>query len=298
MIDSVKTILDELNFTLNSDDYTLVEFFKENGYCVIPKSDLVSENIDELRKIVDSLIKKESWRGGWEGKEEYMKYKKVFQSGTNRLGNLFNKDEVFRKLLCEENILKIAYAVLGDDIKIGALDMREPKKGAGSQDLHIDWIAKKSENEEMQNIVAFIFLDEANENNGPMRVVPKTHTMTGWIDENLKDRSSHPDEIFFNIAESSIVLMNANLWHSGTVNVSGNRRRVLFLDIRRREIPQLLNQKIYLDDITLEKLTDIEKYLLGVSENDTVFEDRVFTAGNVYRKQFNTTGSWVAQNTA
>ena len=288
MIDSVKTILDELNFTLNSDDYTLVEFFKENGYCVIPKSDLVSENIDELRKIVDSLIKKESWRGGWEGKEEYMKYKKVFQSGTNRLGNLFNKDKVFRKLLCEENILKIAYAILGDDVKIGALDMREPKKGAGSQDLHMDWIPKKTVNEKAQNIVAFIFLDEANENNGPMRVVPKTHKMTGWIDENLNDKSSHPDEIFLNLQESSIVLMDANLWHSGTLNVSGNRRRVLFLDIRRREIPQLLNQRIYLDETTQGKLTDIEKYLLGVGENDTIFEDRVHTAGNVYRKQFKT----------
>mgnify|MGYP000064733809 CR=1 FL=1 len=287
MIDSVKAILDELGYKINSEDTQLAKFFNENGYCVIPKSELITENINEYTKIIDLLLQKESWRGGWEGKEEYMKYKKVFQPGTNRLGNLFNKDKVFRKLLCEENILKIAYTVLGDDIKIGALDMREPKKGAGSQDLHIDWIAKKSENEETQNIVAFIFLDEANENNGPMRVVPKTHTMMGWIDENLKDKSSHPDEIFFNIAESSIVLMNANLWHSGTVNVSGNRRRVLFLDIRRREIPQLLNQKIYLDDITLEKLTDIEKYLLGVSENDTVFEDRVFTAGNVYRKQFN-----------
>ena len=288
MIDSVKTILDELNFTLNSDDYTLVEFFKENGYCVIPKSDLVSENIDELRKIVDSLIKKESWRGGWEGKEEYMKYKKVFQPGTNRLGNLFNKDELFRRLLCEKNILKIAYAILGDDVKIGALDMREPKKGTGSQDLHMDWIPKKTVNEKAQNIVAFIFLDEANENNGPMRVVPKTHKMTGWIDENLNDKSSHPDEIFLNLQESSIVLMDANLWHSGTLNVSGNRRRVLFLDIRRREIPQLLNQRIYLDETTQGKLTDIEKYLLGVGENDTIFEDRVHTAGNVYRKQFKT----------
>ncbi len=288
MIDSVKTILDELNFTLNSDDYTLVEFFKENGYCVIPKSDLVSENIDEFRKIVDSLIKKESWRGGWEGKEEYMKYKKVFQPGTNRLGNLFNKDELFRNLLCEKNILKIAYTILGDDVKIGALDMREPKKGTGLQDLHMDWIPKKTVNEKTQNIVAFIFLDEANENNGPLRVVPKTHKMTGWIDENLNDKSSHPDEIFLNLQESSIVLMDANLWHSGTLNVSGNRRRVLFLDIRRREMPQLLNQKIYLDEITQGNLTDIEKYLLGVGENDTIFEDRVHTVGNVYRKQFKT----------
>ena len=288
MIDSVKTILDELNFTLNSDDYTLVEFFKENGYCVIPKSDLVSENIDELRKIVDSLIKKESWRGGWEGKEEYMKYKKVFQPGTNRLGNLFNKDELFRRLLCEKNILKIAYAILGDDVKIGALDMREPKKGTGSQDLHMDWIPKKTVNEKAQNIVAFIFLDDANKNNGCMRVVPKTHRKTGWIEEHLKDKSSHPDEILLDVKKSSIVLMDANLWHSGTANISGNRRRVLYLDIRRRNTPQLLNQRIYLDEITQQKLTDIEKFLLGVGDNDMEFEDRVFTAGNVYRKQFKT----------
>ena len=108
MIDSAKTIFDKLSLRLNSDDHSLVEFFNENGYCVISKSDLVSENIDQFRKIIDSLIKKESWRGGWEGKEEYMKFKKFFQPGTNRLGNLFNKDELFRKLLCEENILKIA----------------------------------------------------------------------------------------------------------------------------------------------------------------------------------------------
>jgi hypothetical protein len=44
-----------------------------------------------------------------------------------------------------------------------------------------------------------------------------------------------------------------------------------------------------LDEITQKKLTDIEKFLLGVRNNDTIFEDRVFTAGNVYRKEFKTT---------
>ena len=74
---------------------------------------------------------------------------------------MFNKNELFLKLLSEKNILKVAYAILGDDIKIGALDMREPKKGAGLQDFHIDWIPKENENEKNQNIVAFIFLDDA-----------------------------------------------------------------------------------------------------------------------------------------
>jgi len=288
MIDSVKTILDELNFTLNSDDYTLVEFFKENGYCVIPKSDLLSENIDEYRRIIDSLLQKESWRGGWEGKEEYMKYQKDFQPGANRLGNLFNKHDLFLKLLTEKNILKIAYAILGDDIKVGALDMREPKKGCGLQDLHIDWIPKKSEDEKTQNIVAMCFLDDADENNGHLRIVPKTQKKTGWIEENQEQTSSHPDQMYLDVKKAAIVLMDANLWHSGTTNDNGKRRRVLFLDIRRREMPQLLNQRIYLDEITQKKLTGIQKFLLGLRDNDTAFKDRVFTAGTVYRKQFKT----------
>ena len=82
--------------------------------------------------------------------------------------------------------------------------------------------------------------------------------------------------------------MDANLWHSGTSNISGTRRRVLYMDIRRRDMAQLLNQRIYLDEITQEKLDDVEKYLLGVGNNDKIYEDRVHTAGNIYRKEFKT----------
>ena len=295
MSTSIKSILSELNYKLSNEDEHIAEIFKENGYCVIPKSDLVSENIEEFKRIVDSITKKESWRGGWEGKEEYMKYKKNFQIGATRLGNLFNKHELFLKLLTEKNILKVTYSILGDDIKIGALDMREPKKAAGLQDLHIDWVPKKNQNDPIENIICFIFLDAANKENGCIRVVPKTQKKIGWIEEHLQNKSSHPNEKILEAKESSIILMDANLWHSGTINVTGNRRRVLYLDIRRRKIPQLLNQKIYLDEKTQENLSDIEKFLLGVSDNDIIFEDRVFTAGNVYRKQFKTK-TFVKQN--
>ena len=289
MINSVKSILEKLGYEVNAEDRRLAEFLNENGYCVIPRSDILSENIDEYRRIIDSLLQKESWRGGWEGKEEYMKYKKDFQPGANRLGNLFNKHDLFLELLTEKNILKIAYVILGDDIKVGALDMREPKKGTGLQDLHIDWIPKKSEDIRTENLVAMLFLDDTDENNGHMRIVPKTHKKTGWIQENQDQTSSHPDQMYVDIKKTGIILMDANLWHSGTTNINGKRRRVLFLDIRRRETPQLLNQRIYLDEIMQKKLTDIQKFLLGLGDNDTIFEDRVHTAGNLYRKQFKTT---------
>ena len=225
-----------------------------------------------------------------------MKYKKDFQPGANRLANLFNKNDLFLKLLTEKNILKIACAILGDDIKVGGLDMREPKEGTGLQDLHIDWIPKKSEDEKTQNIVAMCFLDDADENNGHLRIVPKTQKKTGWIEENQEQTSSHPDQMYLDVKKAAIVLMDANLWHSGTTNVNGKRRRVLFLDIRRREMPQLLNQRIYLDEITQKKLTGIQKFLLGLRDNDTAFKDRVFTAGTVYRKQFKTNNFVKVQN--
>jgi ectoine hydroxylase-related dioxygenase (phytanoyl-CoA dioxygenase family) len=206
MIDSIKTILDKLDYKPNNEDKRLSEMFKENGYCVIPKSDFLSENIDEYRRIIDSLLQKESWRGGWEGKEEYMKYKKDFQPGANRLANLFNKNDLFLKLLTEKNILKTTCAILGDDIKVGGLDMREPKEGTGLQDLHIDWIPKKSEDEKAQNIVAMCFLDDADENNGHLRIVPKTHKKTGWIEENQDQTLSHPDQMCQDVKKSGIVL--------------------------------------------------------------------------------------------
>ena len=192
-----------------------------------------------------------------------MKYKKNFQPGAYRLGNLLNKHELFRKIITDKDILNICFQILGDDVKIGGLDMREPKKGTGQQDLHIDWVPKKKI-EITENVVAMIFLDDSNEGNGHLRVVPKTHKIKGWIEENTEDKTKHPDEIFLDVKKSGVVFMDANLWHSGTTNKTGNRRRVLFMDIRRRNIPQLLNQRIYLDETIQKKLTDVQKYLLGV----------------------------------
>tara|TARA_B100000678_G_C18181849_1_gene491511 strand:+ start:153 stop:1019 length:867 start_codon:yes stop_codon:yes gene_type:complete len=279
-------VFEKQSINVDSEYTNQKNFFNENGYCVIEKSSLP---VTEFADIINLLIEKEGWRGGWEGKEEYMKYQKNFQPGAYRLGNLFNKHELFFEIITNEQILNVLSSILGDDIKIGALDMREPKKGTGQQDLHMDWIPKR-ESDDTENIVIMIFLDDSDENNGHLRVVPKTHKMKGWIEENIDDKTKHKDEIFLDVKKSSVVFMDANLWHSGTTNKTGQRRRVLFMDVRRRDIPQLLNQRIYLDETVQKKLTDVQKYLLGLRDNDSVFDERVFTAGNVYRKEFKTDG--------
>ena len=88
----------------------------------------------------------------------------------------------------------------------------------------------------------------------------------------MDDLSQHPDEITLEVNQSSIVLMDATLWHSGTKNVNG-KDDVYYLDVRQRNIPQLLNQRIYLGEETQNNLSEIEKFLLGVGENDLIFEN-------------------------
>ena len=53
----------------------------------------------------------------------------------------------------------------------------------------------------------------------------------------------HPDQKFINAESGDILLMNGSLWHSGSKNINGNRRRVIYIDYRDKKIPQLLNQK-------------------------------------------------------
>ena len=284
----MEEILKELKYEFVDEDFQNAKKFNELGYCVISRSELLHKHLDDYRKIIDELISKESWRGGWEGKEEFMKYGKKFQDGATRLGNLFNKNNLFLELLFEENILKIVSIIMNYNFKIGGLDMREPIQGKGLQDFHMDWIPRKKETDKVENIVAMLYLDESNKENGALRIVPKSHKITGWINENLSDLTSHPDEVTIEVKEGSIILFDGTLWHSGTKNINGKRRRVLYIDYRQKEIPQLLNQRIYLDDNTQSNLSYNEKFVLNLSKDDEIFKERVHTAGNVFRKKFKT----------
>ena len=58
-------------------------------------------------KICDELIKKEGNRGGWEGKEKNKRYLtgEPFEPGAERLGNLVEKNKIFRDLLLVPEVI-------------------------------------------------------------------------------------------------------------------------------------------------------------------------------------------------
>ena len=53
--------------------------------------------------------------------------------------------------------------------------MREPIKNTGYQGLHLDWKQRQNKDENFFQCTAFILLDDVNENNGAIRVIPRSH---------------------------------------------------------------------------------------------------------------------------
>ena len=166
------------------------------------------------------------------------------------------------------------------------MDLREPLKGYGLQEFHIDFLPNKFLSEKPKNIIGYLCLDSVNYNNGSIRIIPKLHQLIGWPKENLVNLKSNENEKTLNLNYGDLVLFNANLLHSGNKNINGKRRRVIFIDYRKRSIPQLLNQRFYLNQATIKRLTSNERDILSLNDNNHIFKERRFTSGDAYRSKF------------
>ena len=204
----------------------------------------------------------------------------------NKARNLVDKHKVFRELILMPEILAAAHEVIKSDIKIGGVDLRNPKKNFGYQALHIDWLPRKNKFDPFTGVICIIYLDETNKSNGCPRVIPGSHKKLGWPDDHIDIFNNHKDQINLKVPAGTLIIMNQNLWHSGTKSISGKPRKSIYIDIRRRDLPQLLNFKKYLRKETKKKMTEYQKYLLGIRNIDFLHKEDSVGPGALYRKKF------------
>ena len=246
----------------------------EKGYVII-KNQFLKKNLKKINTIIDDLISKEKTKGGWEGYEEFYKKNKSFEKGSYRLGGLVYKHEIFRKFLLIPEILSLAHDTIKDDIKICSLNFRSPKKNSKDQDIHIDGLPRRK-NKGYNGIIAMFYLNDSNVNTGATRIIPYSHKKIGWPDNylNVKKKNSLEKQLFVQAGE--IVVLNLNLWHAGSKNISGKKRGTIFMNIKKRNSLQLLNYKRYIPKKIIAKLSYEEKYLLAVRSID---KDQVVKRG-------------------
>jgi hypothetical protein len=287
IIDNSRELFSALNF--NKDKILSnkqKKFLLDEGYLIL-KNQIEKKLLRRLNIISTKLIKKEKIKGGWEGKEEYFKKGKEFDPGTNRLGNLIDKDKAFKELIKIPQILVAADIVIKSKFKVCGLNLRNPKKGKGKQVIHTDWKPKKHKKERFAGIVCMIYLDDSNKKNGATRIIPKSHHKIGWPDQFINIKKKYKKEIRPELKAGSILIINLNLWHAGAENISGKTRKMIMLNIKNRNLPQLLNYKKYLSIKTKKKLNSVEKYLLAVRKKDKTQKSKSIGVGVYYKKDFN-----------
>jgi ectoine hydroxylase-related dioxygenase (phytanoyl-CoA dioxygenase family) len=175
-----------------------------------------------------------------------------------------------------------ASAYLLGEIKVHGANLRDPVKGYGQQDLHVD-VPKKFD-DDWWVVNSMIMFDDMTLDNGPTRVVPRSHrwapinvpyvNIGDWQPQPLspedearvpKDLSApYPGEVLVEAPAGSAIICNSSMWHAGTLKKTDKPRRMLHLTYTRRDLPQQLLQLDYLTPELYNRMDPVKRYLLEI----------------------------------
>jgi ectoine hydroxylase-related dioxygenase (phytanoyl-CoA dioxygenase family) len=243
----------------------------EQGFFIV-KNVLGADDLQHMRAEFERIHAAERDQGGHEVHVE---------PGARRISNIFNKTEAFDKCLWIPEILAASAFLLGE-IKVHGANLRDPVKGFGHQDLHVDVPKKFADDWWVVN--SMIMLDDMTLDNGPTRVVPGSHrwapinvpyvNIGDWEPEPLtpeeaaripKDLSApYPGEVLVEAPAGSAIICNSSMWHAGTLKKTDAPRRMLHLTYTRRDLPQQLLQLDYLTPELYNRMSPVKRYLLEI----------------------------------
>lgn len=254
------TIIEALNNLITEDD-ELTDSEKatldNNGYLPI-EAVLTPEEVTAINRRLGELIEEEGEDAGKEVHQE---------DGTYRLSNLIDKDPIFEKVVIHPKVLAGMRHVIGPNIKLSSLNSRAVHPGQGLQRLHADWggAVKPGEYWVCNSIW---LLDDFTTENGATRVVPGSHrsgkTVEDVMDDNMAD---HPDQIQILGKAGTVVVFNSHLWHGGMHNKTNSLRRAMHGYFCQRDQKQQLNQRKFLRQETLTRLSPEARIILDVDNH-------------------------------
>lgn len=92
----------------------------------------------------------------------------------------------------------------------------------------------------LQNVVTVrIHLDDTDENNGALKVIPKSHVKGIYRPETINRTTEN--EVSCNVSKGGIMLMKPLLLHSSGRTTNNKQRRVIHIEFSNQELPKELN---------------------------------------------------------
>jgi hypothetical protein len=158
-------------------------------------------------------------------------------NGANFGPSGLEEEPLFRACLEEPRVAEAVRALLGDESRLQICKGRAPPRGHGRQGLHIDWSEPvPPERQILANV--FVLLDDMDEENGATRLVPGSHRWHRAPRGNVaQPHGAHREERAMRGRAGDALIFSGHLWHSGTENRSGRRRRVAIGVFSRIDLP-------------------------------------------------------------
>jgi ectoine hydroxylase-related dioxygenase (phytanoyl-CoA dioxygenase family) len=132
------------------------------------------------------------------------------------------------------------------------------------QALHADWKGAVAPGDYFVCNSIWL-LDDFTPDNGSTRVVPGSQRWGKVPQEVMADpKDAHPDEVLLLAPAGTVVIFNSHTWHGGTLNRTPRRRRAMHSYFCRRDQPQQLDQKQYIQAEAYARLSPAARYILDV----------------------------------
>ncbi|MCY4018988.1 MAG: phytanoyl-CoA dioxygenase family protein [Chloroflexi bacterium] len=231
-----------------------IQQLDERGYLPLPTV-MTPQQVGAIRERVQELMAEEGEEAGSEFSTEI---------GAVRLANLVDKDPLFEICFTHPRVLAAMNHVLKGDFKLSSLNGRASVPGDGVQAFHADW-SSGVDATDFQVCNSIWLLVDFTEENGATRVVPGSH-LSGQLPREVMDNpwEKHPQEMLLTGAAGTVVIFNSHLWHAGTTNHTDTPRYALHSYFTRRHNAQQMDQKAFLSEQTLARLSPAQRFILDV----------------------------------
>lgn len=200
-----------------------VRYFAEQGFLVRERL-FPPEHVARLKAALDEVAAREGGKKLMTGSRNY---------GGVFLRHLMDKHEAFLELIRFEPVISVVRAVLGPLIAIRGFSARISYPGQPNQETEWHYHHRVLTDPlppwfmAPQQVDCLMYLDDANEANGRLCVVPGSHRV---FDRDLPPESydDRPDQVALDVPAGSVVFTHGNIWHRATPTTArGTIRRLL-----------------------------------------------------------------------
>jgi ectoine hydroxylase-related dioxygenase (phytanoyl-CoA dioxygenase family) len=193
------------------------------------------------------------------------------EEGGGRHTNMEHMAPAFDYAYTHPKHLAAVYRIFKCRFGLFTINGRDPKLGKGHQILHRD--AGRTPDRKPICCQSLWMLDDFGPDNGPTRIVPRTHRQddAGWRELPPVDKRGepHPDQVLVQGKAGSIVVFDSTLMHGGTLNRSGQRRRTLHSTFCTHYFTNQFPHQKWITPEMYDRISPAARFLLRVTERPT-----------------------------